>query len=217
MKPNGIYALAETYLTELYPDAACGLDYDHNGYRLLTAAILSAQCTDKRVNEVCVTLFSRWPDAASLAAADVEDIAAVIRSVGLYNAKARNLKECCSMLVSIHGGTVPSDMDSLLALPGVGRKIANLIRGDLYGLGGIVADTHMIRFCNRLGFTDKPDPLTTERTMQEIIPLRSQSDFCHKAVLFGRDICRARQPRCGMCRLSEVCRYHSDIETENGT
>ena len=94
MKPNGIYALAETYLTELYPDAACGLEYDHNGYRLLTAAILSAQCTDKRVNEVCVTLFSRWPDAASLAAADVEDIAAVIRSVGLYNAKARNLKEC---------------------------------------------------------------------------------------------------------------------------
>ena len=134
------------------------------------------------------------------------------------------------MLVSSHGGTVPSDMDSLLTLPGVGRKIANLIRGDLYGLGGIVADTHMIRFCNRLGFTDKPDPLTTERTMQEIIPLRSQSDFCHKAVLFGRDICRprrrpqphcqrcrARQPRCGMCRLSEVCRYHSDIETENGT
>lgn len=205
-----LYAQA---LEKLYPDTKCGLDYSGDGYRLIVAAILSAQCTDVRVNATCVTLFGKWGDMESLASAPVEEIAEVIRPVGLFNTKAKNIKSCCEILVKDFGSRVPEDMESLLSLPGVGRKIANLVRGDLYGLGGIVADTHMIRISNRLGLTEKPDALLTERVLTELVETQRQSDFCHRSVDFGRDICCARAPKCNICPATGICRYNNK-ETE---
>ncbi len=199
--------LFEDGLQKLYPESQCGLEYGGDPYKLLVAAILSAQCTDRRVNATCILLFERWNSAEAMALAEVEDIAAMIRPVGLFNSKAKNISLCCRKLVNEYAGTVPSKMDELLSLPGVGRKIANLIRGDLYGLGGIVADTHMIRICHRLGFTKKPDPLETERVMSTLIAPDAQSELCHRAVMFGRDVCKARSPLCSECTLRSICLY----------
>ncbi len=199
-------------LADLYPDAVCSLEYGGDPWRLLVAARLSAQCTDERVNIVCRPLFERFPDAASAAGCDISELEEIIKPCGLFRMKAKNIRDSSRMIVDEFGGRVPDTMDGLLSLPGVGRKIANLILGDVYGKGGIVADTHCIRICGRLGYygTDKKDPVFTERTMEKVIPREEQSAFCHRIVLFGREYCSARSPRCGECPLREYCKYDKD-------
>lgn len=192
-------------LERLYPEAICSLDYGVSPYKLLVMAILSAQCTDARVNLVSVPLFEKYPTPDLLAASPKGELEEIIRSVGLYNSKAKNLRLACRLIVEKHGGEVPSDMDALLELPGVGRKVANLLRGDLYGLGGIVADTHCMRISCRLGLCSKRQPLTVEKELSALVPLDKQSALCHRLVLFGRDICTARAPRCDECPLKSLC------------
>lgn len=194
-------------LEEYYPDTECGLHWEGEPYHLLIMAILSAQCTDARVNIVSKTLFERFPTPDDMAKASLGEIEAEIHSVGLYRSKAKALKECCTRLVEVYGGVVPSEMEELLTLRGVGRKVANLLRGDIYGLGGIVADTHCIRISGRLGLADGRDPLRTERALSRLVPLEKQSDFCHRLVLFGREICIARSPKCEECILRKYCEY----------
>ncbi len=195
-------------LKQYYPDAECALEYHGEGWKLLVMGMLSAQCTDKRVNQVCEGLFDRYPSPLALSEASVEAIEAEIRSCGLYHTKAKNIKAACSLLCKEFDGIVPSDMDILLTFPGVGRKIANLLRGDLYHLPAIVADTHCIRITARLGFTKAgcKDPLETEQALVKIVPPAEQSDFCHRLVWFGREICTARAPKCGECPLKEYCK-----------
>lgn len=200
-KANDIVCALEKY----YPDPECGLHWDGNPYHLLIMAILSAQCTDARVNIVSKTLFKRFPAPDDMAKASLEEIEAEIHSVGLYHSKAKALKECCKRLVEVYGGAVPREMDDLLSLRGVGRKVANLLRGDIYGLGGIVADTHCIRISGRLGLADGKDPLKTERALSKLIPAEKQSGFCHRLVLFGREVCIARSPKCEECILKDYC------------
>lgn len=194
-------------LKQIYPSPECGLHWTGEPYRLLVMAILSAQCTDARVNIVSKTLFDRFPTPKDMADAELSDIENEIRSVGLYRAKARSLKECCERLVNTYGGILPSDMDELLTLRGVGRKVANLLRGDIFGLGGIVADTHCIRIAGRLGLAGGKDPLETERSLDKLIPKEEQSVFCHRIVHFGRETCTARAPKCDNCPLAELCEY----------
>lgn len=194
-------------LEKLYPDALCSLEYGEDPWRLLVAARLSAQCTDERVNIVTKPLFERFPDAESVTKGEISEIEEIIRPCGLFRTKAKSIFEMSLIICRDFGGRVPDTMEELLSLPGVGRKIANLILGDIYGKGGIVADTHCIRICGRLGFYDtaKKDPLFTERTMEKVIPREKQSDFCHRIVLFGREYCTARAPRCSECPLRELC------------
>ncbi|MCQ2456483.1 MAG: endonuclease III, partial [Clostridia bacterium] len=194
-------------LEELYPDAVCSLEYEGDPWRLLVAARLSAQCTDERVNIVTKPLFERFPDVYSLAAGTVGEIEEIIRPCGLFHTKAQSVLDASGMIVDEFGGKVPDNMDDLLRLPGVGRKIANLVMGDVFHDGGIVADTHCIRICGRLGYYDesKKDPLFTEKTMEKEIPREKQSDLCHRIVMFGREYCIARSPRSAECPLAEVC------------
>lgn len=194
----------------LYPDAECGLNSGGDPFRLLIMAILSAQCTDKRVNEVAKTLFLRFPTPLSIAESKEGELENEIRSVGLYNSKAKNIRNCCRTLCDRYGSEVPSGMDELLSLGGVGRKVANLVRGDLFGLGGIVADTHLIRISNRLGLVESNNPVVVERTLQPLVPNELQSGFCHRVVMFGREFCRAVNPHCESCPLAAqgLCRYH---------
>lgn len=213
MNKKTLAAKAVSALEALYPQAVCSLDHGGSPYKLLVMAILSAQCTDARVNMVSVPLFEKYPTPADMASAPEGELEEYIRSVGLYNSKARNLRKACKTLVEEHGGVVPSDMDKLLALGGVGRKVANLIRGDLYGLGGIVADTHCMRITTRLGLSPKANPLVTEKALDKLIPTDKQSDFCHRLVLFGRDICTARSPSCTVCPLSADCKFLADKGT----
>lgn len=198
-----IVARLEAY----YPDAQCALEYAGEGWRLLVMGCLSAQCTDKRVNEVCRGLFAAYPTPQALACAPLEAIEDAIRSCGLYRTKAKNIRAACEKLYTEFGGTVPADMDVLLTFPGVGRKIANLLRGDLYHLPAIVADTHCIRISARLGLTKAgcKDPLLTEKTLVKLIEPAAQSDFCHRLVWFGREVCCARAPKCEICPLRDVC------------
>lgn len=196
-------------LEEMYPNPQCGLFWQGDPYRLLIMAILSAQCTDARVNLVSESLFKRFPTVYHMAKADLVEIEEEIRSVGLYHSKSKALKECCLRITEVYGGNVPKEMKDLLTLRGVGRKVANLLRGDIYGLGGIVADTHCIRISGRLGLADGKDPLKTEKALDKIIPKEKQSDFCHRIVLFGREVCIARNPKCNECRLKEFCEYEN--------
>lgn len=193
-------------LEGLYPDALCSLEY-RDPWQLLIAARLSAQCTDERVNIVCRPLFERFPDVYSMAEAAVPDVEEIIRPCGLYHTKAESCVAMSAMIVRDFGGRVPDDMDSLLSLPGVGRKIANLVLGDIYGKPGIVADTHCIRINGRLGFYDEglKDPLKVEKILENIVPREIQADYCHRMVLFGREYCAARAPRCSECPLNELC------------
>lgn len=195
--------LLET-LDALYPAAECGLRFEGDPWRLLVMAVLSAQCTDKRVNLVAPALFARYPTPAAMADAPEGELETAIQSCGLYRAKAKNLRGACRLLADRYGSEVPRDMDALLSLPGVGRKIANLIRGDVFGLGGIVADTHCIRLSSRLGFTPEgcSDPLRTEKALAPLIPSELQADFCHRLVLHGRAVCTARAPDCAHCPLN---------------
>ncbi|MBQ9940717.1 MAG: endonuclease III [Clostridia bacterium] len=188
-------------LEKIYPDTACGLHFENDPFRLLVMARLSAQCTDKRVNTVSAELFSKFPDAKSMSEAPVEEIENLVRSCGVYRMKAKNIKDMSKIIYEKYNSAVPCDMELLLELPGVGRKIANLIRGDVFGIGGIVADTHCIRISHRWGLTTKPDPLTTERELSRLIPPEKQSDFCHRVVDFGREYCSARGAKCDSCPL----------------
>ncbi len=202
-KANEIIRLLE----EIYPAPECGLKWQGDPYRLLIMAILSAQCTDARVNIVAETLFVRFPTPFDMAKASLEEIETEIRSVGLYHSKAKALKECCLRLTEVYGGEVPKEMEDLLTLRGVGRKVANLLRGDIFDLSGIVADTHCIRISGRLGLSHGKDPLKTEKALDKLIPKEKQSDFCHRMVLFGREVCTARNPKCNQCKLKEFCEY----------
>ena len=194
-------------LKALYPEAICALEAGGDPYRLLVMGRLSAQCTDARVNIVCRELFARYPTAADLAEANLEDVERIVRPCGLYRTKARNIIDSAQLLVTAYGGELPSDMDELLKFPGVGRKIANLLRGDIFGLPAIVADTHCIRICARLGFypTTLKDPTRVEKIMVKLVEDAEQSDFCHRIVQFGRDVCTARAPRCDACPISSLC------------
>ncbi len=194
-------AFAVAALKERYPDALCALEYGGDPWRLLVMGRLSAQCTDARVNVVCKDLFAKYPDVYAMAGAEYADVEKLVFSCGVYKVKAANIVDFSRMIVENFGGNVPDNMDDLLTLPGVGRKIANLILGDIYKKPAIVADTHCIRISNRLGLCDSTDPKKVEMQLRELIPGEEQSDFCHRIVLFGRDICPARAPKCEQCPL----------------
>ena len=191
-------------LEERYPLAVCSLTYEHP-YQLLIATRLSAQCTDARVNLVTDVLFSRFPTLEALAAAPLAELEEIIHPCGLFRTKARDISATCQLLLNQWGGELPDNMEGLTSLPGVGRKTANLILGDIFGKPAIVADTHCIRICGRLGLTTGKDPYRVEMALREIIPPEKGSDFCHRLVHFGREICTARSPRCGECPMAAFC------------
>jgi len=186
-------------LKALYPDAACALEYGGDPWRLLVMGRLSAQCTDARVNIVCRSLFEKYPDVYAMAEAEYADVEKLVFSCGVYKVKAANIVDFSKIIAEKFGGNVPDNMDDLLTLPGVGRKIANLILGDIYHKPAIVADTHCIRISNRWELCESTDPKKVELALAKIIPGEEQSDFCHRLVLFGRDICPARSPKCVEC------------------
>ena len=192
-------------LKQQYPDAPCALHYQKD-YELMIAVRLSAQCTDARVNLVTPGLFQAYPTLEAMAAADIEAVEGYVRSCGFYKHKARDIVLACQMLLEEYNGKVPNTMEDLLRLPGVGRKTANLLLGDLYGEpGSVVCDTHCIRICGRLGLSQGKDPEKVERQLRAILPPEESSDFCHRIVLFGRQICTARNPKCQECPLSMWC------------
>ena len=189
-----------------YPDADCTLDYD-DAWKLLVSVRLAAQCTDARVNVVVQDLYAKFPTMEALAAADVDEIEKIVRPCGLGRSKARDISLCMRMLMEEFGGRVPDDFDSLMKLPGVGRKSANLIMGDVFGKPAIVTDTHCIRLTNRMGLVDGiKDPKRVEMALWKIIPPEEGSDFCHRLVYHGRDVCTARtKPYCDKCCLEDIC------------
>ncbi|MFL5607228.1 MAG: endonuclease III [Gemmatimonadaceae bacterium] len=188
-----------------YPDARCALDFT-NAFELLCATILSAQCTDKRVNMVTPALFARYPDAAALAAARTEDVEELIRSTGFFRSKAKSLIGMAQALVERHGGQVPADMAALVVLPGVGRKTANVILGNAFGRNdGIVVDTHVTRLSNRLGLTTESDAVKIEQALLPLFPTERWTMLSHLLIDHGRQVCDARKPRCGECLLADVC------------
>ena len=188
-----------------YPDAVCSLDYEKD-YELLISVRLSAQCTDERVNQVTPALFARYPSLQAFAEADVDEVGRYVHSCGLWRAKARDIVASAQQLLERFNGRVPDNMADLLSLPGVGRKTANLLLGDIYGQEGYVCDTHCIRITGRLGLTDgSRDPLKVEQQLRQCIPPEESNNFCHRMVLFGRETCTARSPRCGQCPLRDLC------------
>ena len=192
-------------LKDKYPDAPCALHYGKD-YELMIAVRLSAQCTDARVNLVTPALFAAYPTLEAMAAADIADVENYVRSCGFYKHKARDIVLGCQMLLSDFGGKVPSTMEELLRIPGIGRKTANLLLGDIHGQpGAIVCDTHCIRICGRLGLSKGKEPEKVERQLREILPPEESNDFCHRIVLFGREICTARKPKCAECPLAMHC------------
>ena len=205
-------------LSERYPDAKCALEFGGDPWRLLVMARLSAQCTDARVNEVSRELFEKFPTPESMAEGDIADIEGAIRSCGLFRMKAANIKDASKMLVERYGGLVPDSMEELLLLPGVGRKIANLIIGDVFGGEAIVCDTHCIRICGRLGMypESQKDPTKIEMILRSLMDPRDGSDFCHRIVLFGREVCSARSPECGVCPLSDICSHNVSEHKKSG-
>ncbi len=200
-------------LKERYPDALCALHYTKD-YELMIAVRLSAQCTDARVNLVTPALFAAYPTLEAMAGADIGQVEQLVRTCGFYKHKARDIVLGCQMLLTDFGGKVPGTMEQLLRIPGVGRKTANLLLGDLYAIpGSVVCDTHCIRICGRLGLTDgTKDPEKAERQLRAILPPEESSDFCHRIVLFGRDCCTARNPQCGSCPLRMLCKSFTPQE-----
>lgn len=194
-------------LKKEYPAAECSLDYDE-AWKLLVGVRLAAQCTDERVNKVVEGLYAKYPDVNALAAADVEDIERIVRPCGLGKSKARDISACMKILRDEYGGKIPKDFDSLLKLPGVGRKSANLIMGDVFGAPAIVTDTHCIRLVNRIGLVEGiKEPKKVEMALWKIIPPEEGSDFCHRLVYHGRDVCTARtKPYCDKCCLKDICK-----------
>lgn len=204
MDRKQLAAAVSAELERLYPDAICALDYI-KPHELLISVRLSAQCTDARVNQITPALFERYSSLEDFAAADPADIEKIIYSCGFYRTKAADIVAACRILLAEHGGVIPEDIDTLIKLPGVGRKTANLLVGDLYGKPSVVCDTHCIRISNRLGLADSKDPHRCEIQLREVLDPATSGDFCHRIVWFGRDICTARSPACGRCPLSEIC------------
>lgn len=204
-------------LKERYPVALCSLDYGGDPWRLLVMGMLSAQCTDARVNLACRDLFAHFPTAAALAAADTAAVEADIRPCGLYRTKAKNIIAASRLLCGEYGGVLPDRMEDLLRFPGVGRKVANLLLGDIYHKPGVVTDTHCIRLCGRFGMypEEETNPLRVERILTPLIAPEETADFCHRLVLFGREVCTARTPQCGACPLSDLCRHGSRQKGED--
>lgn len=193
-----------------YPDAGCTLDYDH-AWQLLVSVRLAAQCTDARVNIVVQDLFAKYPSVAALAGAEPEDIEAIVKPCGLGRSKARDISACMRMLRDKYDCKVPTTFEELLALPGVGRKSANLIMGDVFGKPAIVTDTHCIRLSYRIGLTERKEPVKVEMALRKIIPPEESNNFCHRLVNFGRDVCNARSPKCEGCPLADICKK-TDVE-----
>lgn len=199
-------ALIIDLLEQEYPLAECSLDYDE-AWKLLVSVRLAAQCTDARVNVVVKDLYEKYPSPAALAAASVEEIESIVKPCGLGHSKARDIHKCMNMLVEQYGGRVPDDFDELMKLPGVGRKSANLIMGDVFGKPAIVTDTHCIRLTNRMGLVDGvKEPKKVEMALWKIIPGEKGSDFCHRLVYHGREVCTARKAYCDKCCLKDVCK-----------
>ena len=193
-------------LKDKYPDAPCALHYSKD-YELMIAVRLSAQCTDARVNLITPALFAAYPTLEAMASAPISEVENYVHSCGFYRQKAKDIVQACQLLLEKHDGKVPGTMEELLNLPGVGRKTANLLLGDLYGEpGSVVCDTHCIRISNRLGLAKGKEPEKVEQQLRKILPPEESSDFCHRIVLFGRDICTARNPKCSECPLSMYCK-----------
>ena len=194
------------------PDAGCTLDYDH-AWQLLVSVRLAAQCTDARVNQVTPALFARFPTLESFAQADEEEVGQYVHSCGFYRAKARDIVLCARKLVAEYGGRVPDTMEAPTSLPGVGRKTANLILGDVYHKPAVVVDTHCIRLSNRMGLVDGlKDPVKIESALRAILPPEESSDFCHRLVLHGRAVCTARKPMCDQCCVRHVCQMAEEAD-----
>ncbi len=191
-------------LEKLYPDAICSLEYN-DAFQLLIATRLSAQCTDKRVNMVTPDLFKAFPTPEKMANADISDVENLIKTCGLYKTKAKDLVNIGKGICENFGGNVPDTIEELTTLAGVGRKTANLVVGDIYHKPAVVCDTHFIRLCNRLGLVKTTNPLTVEKAMRKLLPSDKSNDFCHRSVLFGRDVCTARNPKCDACVLADIC------------
>ena len=207
MKSNAEVNAIIAELKKLYPDALCSLDYEKD-YELLFSVRLAAQCTDARVNLVTPALVARFPTLEAFAQADVDEVGEYVHSCGFWRAKARDIVASAQMLIERFGGKVPDNMEDLLSLPGVGRKTANLVLGDIYGKEGYVCDTHCIRITGRLGLTDgSKDPLKVEQQLRKCIPPEESNNFCHRMVLHGRALCMARGPRCDACPLNSLCDY----------
>ncbi|MEG0913566.1 MAG: endonuclease III [Oscillospiraceae bacterium] len=204
-----VYALENEY-----PLAECTLDYE-NAWQLVVSVRLAAQCTDARVNIVTQVLFDKYPSAKALAAAEVADIEEIVRPCGLGASKARDISKAMRMLVGEYGGVVPDDLDELLKIPGVGRKSANLIVGDVYGKPAVVCDTHCIRLCGRFGLTDgTTNPASVENQLRAILPMDKANDFCHRLVLHGRAVCMARGYSCDKCCLTMLCKNAFVLKTK---
>ena len=204
MRKKEVTALAVESLEKLYPDAICSLQYT-DAFQLLIATRLSAQCTDARVNMVTPALFAEFPDAASFAKADLSRVEELIKTCGLYKTKAKDLIGIGKMITDVYGGIVPDSIEELTKLPGVGRKTANLVCGDIYKKPAVVTDTHFIRLCNRLGLVKTKDPRKVEDEMRNLLDPAKSNDFCHRTVLFGRDICTARRAYCNKCPMKDFC------------
>lgn len=209
-----IGALAAEIFEKEYQGAVCSLEYKPgDAFQLLIATRLSAQCTDARVNMVTPALFKRFPDAVSLSNADIAEVEGLIKTCGLYKTKARDIVACAKMLCEQYGGQVPDTIEELTKLPGIGRKTANLVCGDIYNKPAVVADTHFIRLCNRMGFVKTTDPLKVEREMREFLPPEKSNGFCHRAVLHGRAVCTARKAMCDKCCFNEICDKKLDYKS----
>lgn len=206
---NEIIRLLETD----YPLAECTLDFKKD-YELLFSVRLAAQCTDERVNKVTPALFEAYPTLDAFADADIADIEKYIHSCGFFRAKAKDIVGSAKMILSDFGGKVPDNMDDLLKLPGVGRKTANLILGDVFGKPAYVVDTHCIRLTNRIGLVDCKEPVKIEMRLRELLPPEKSSDFCHRMVLHGRAVCNARSPKCENCSIKHLCREYKNHNTE---
>ncbi len=203
LKERALAAVAA--LKKEYPDALCSLTAK-NALELLIATRLSAQCTDARVNLVTPALFEKYPTMEAFAEADVLDIENLIRSCGFYHTKAREIKDMCRMMLDEFGGKVPDTIEDLTRLPGIGRKTANIICGDIYGKPAVAADTHCIRLSNRIGLVDTKDPYKVEMQLMELLPSEESNNFCHRCVLHGRAVCTARKAKCELCVLSSCCK-----------
>jgi endonuclease-3 len=191
-------------LAKLYPDAHCALIHA-NALELLIATILSAQCTDERVNKVTPALFKKYPDARAFAEADQAELEELIRSTGFFRNKATNIRACCKAIVENHGGEVPRSMEELVPLPGVGRKTANVILGNAFDIPGIPVDTHVGRLSRRMGFTENEDPVKVESDLMALVPEDEWTMFGHRMIFHGRQVCQSRKPKCGECILNRVC------------
>lgn len=211
MTKQEIANLAIKELEKIYPDIDCTLTYS-KPYELMFAARLAAQCTDARVNIVTKTLFVKYPDLQAFANANLEELEQDVRPCGFYHTKAKSLKEMARQILEDFGGELPDNMDDLLKLHGIGRKTANLVMGDIYKKPAVVTDTHCIRITGRLGLTEHKEPPKVEKDLKELLPPEISSHFCHQTVQFGRDVCRARAPKCWECPLNYFCRYYANMK-----